>query len=78
MGYEYKKLYSVLAETVAKKVKQEYFIIISYQQQKISFSLMRSILLSIRGSRTKNWNQEGLNVENDIKKNEWLWAVREQ
>ena len=39
---------------------------------------MRSILLSIRGSPEKNRNQEELNVGNDIKMSESLWALREQ
>ena len=66
MGCECKKFYSVLAELITLKRKQEYCITMSWLRRKISFSLMRSILLCIRGSLGKNVNQEEMNVANDI------------
>ena len=56
MGHECKKFYSVLAEMITIKRKQEYCIIMSWLRRKISFSVMRSILLCIRRSRGKNVN----------------------
>ena len=56
MGHECKKFYSVLAEMITIKRKQEYCITMSWLRRKISFSVMRSILLCIRRSRGKNVN----------------------
>ena len=56
MGRECKKFYSVLAEMITLKQKQEYCITMSWLLRKISFSLMRSILLCIRGSLGENVN----------------------
>ena len=53
MGRERKKFYSVLAEMITLKRNQEYCITMSWLWRKTSFSLMRSILLFIRGSRGK-------------------------
>ena len=68
MGREGKKFYSVLAENDNIETKA----IILHQNvlvaKKISFLLMRSILLGIRRSRGKNVNQEEMNVANDIEK----------
>ena len=43
MGRECKKFYSVLAEMITLKRKQEHCITMSWLQRKISFSLTRSI-----------------------------------
>ena len=75
MGCGCKKFYSVLAEMLTIKRKQEYCIAMSWLRRKISFSLMRSILLCIRGSRGKNVTQEEMNVANDIEINESLSKV---
>ena len=56
MGRECKKFYSVLAEMITIKRKQEYCLTMSWLRRKISFSVMRSILLCIRESRGKNVN----------------------
>ena len=53
MDHECKKFYSVLAEMITMKQKQEYCITMSWLRQKNYFSLMRSILLCILGSRGK-------------------------
>ena len=58
MGHECKKFYSVLAEMITIKRKQEYCITMSWLRRKISFSVMRSILLCIRRSRGKNVMQK--------------------
>ena len=75
MGRECNKFYSVLAEMTTLKRKQEYCITMSWLRRKISFSLMRSILLRIRGSRGKNVSQEEMNIANDIKISEPLSKV---
>ena len=49
----------------------------SWLQRKTSFSLMRSILLCIRGSRGKNVNQEEMSVTDDIEISESLSKVHE-
>ena len=77
MGRECKKFYSVLAEMVTLKQKQEYCITMSWVRRKISFSLMRSILLCILGSRGKNMNQQEMNVTNDIEISEPLLKAHE-
>ena len=77
MGRECKKFYSVLAEMITSKRKKEYCIPMSWLRRKISFSLMRSILLCIRDSRGKNVNQEEMKVANDIEISESLSKVYE-
>ena len=77
MGRECKKFYSVLAEMITLKRKQECCITMSWLRRKISFSLMRSILLYIRGSRGKIVNREEMNVANDIEISESLLKVHE-
>ena len=72
MSHECKKFYLVLAEMIAIKRKQEYCITMFWLRQKISFLLMRSILLCIRGSHGKNVNQEEMHVANDIEVSESL------
>ena len=49
----------------------------SWLRRKISFSLMRSILLCTRDSRGKNVNQEEMKVANDIEMSESLSKVYE-
>ena len=66
MSRECKRFYSRLAITM------------TWLRQKIYFSLMRSILLCIRGSRGKNVNQEEANITNDIQMNESLSTIHEQ
>ena len=77
MCRECKKFYSVLAEIITLKRKQEYCITISRLQRKTSFSLMRSILLCIRGSCRKIVNQEETNVANEIEISKSLSKVLE-
>ena len=77
MGRECKKFYSVLAEIITLKRKQEYCTTMSWLRLKISFSLMRSILLCLCGSGDKIVNQEEMNVANDIEISELLSKVHE-
>ena len=77
MSHECKKFYSVLAEMIILKRKQEYCIKMSWLRKKNSFSLMRSISLCIRGSRGKIVSQEKMNVANDIEISELFSKVHE-
>ena len=52
MGRECRKFYTRLTEMIAEKRKQPYPLIAAWLKRKICFSLMRSISLCIRGSRT--------------------------
>ena len=78
MSRECKKFYSRLAETISAKRKEEYAIMMSWLRRKISFSLMRTILLSIQGSRCKNVNQEKANITNNIQMSESLSTIHER
>ena len=78
MSRECKKFYSRLAETISAKRKEEYAITMPWLRGKVSFSLMRSILLCIRGSRGKNVNQEEANITSDIQISESLSTIHEQ
>ena len=78
MSRECKKFYSRLAETISAKRKEKYAITMSWLRRKISFSLMRLILLCIRGNRGKNVNQEEANITNDIQMSESLSTIHEQ
>ncbi|CAM1154665.1 Uncharacterised protein r2_g4332 [Pycnogonum litorale] len=52
MGEEAKRFYTALAYEIATKRKQLYPIAISWIRTKLCFSLIRSVILCIRGSRT--------------------------
>ena len=77
MGHECKTFYSVLAEMITMQWKQEYCITMSWLRRKFSFLLMRSVLLCVRGSSSKNVNQEEINVAIEIKMSESLSKVHE-
>ena len=70
MGRECKKFYSVLAEMITLKRKQEHCITMSWLQRKISFSLTRSICYV--HVVVVIVNQEEINVANDIEISESL------
>ena len=57
------------------KQKQEYCITMSWLRRKISYLLMRSVLLCIHGTLGKIVNQEEMNVANDIEISELLSKV---
>ena len=70
MGHECKKFYSVLAEIITIKRKQEYCLTMSWLQRKISFSLTRSVCYVYVVAVIVN--QEKINVANDIEISESL------
>ena len=49
----------------------------SWLRRKFSFLLMRSVLLCVRGSSSKNINQEEINVAIEIEMSESLSKVHE-
>ena len=49
-GKEANKCYSRIAEKLAEKRDEPYSLVISWIRRKISFSLMKSIIICIRGS----------------------------
>ena len=52
MGRECQKFYNRLAEMISEKRNMDYSIIATWIRRKISFSLIKSIGLCIRGSRS--------------------------
>ena len=63
MGKEAKKCYSRIAEKIAEKRDEPYSLMISWIRRKISFSMMKSIITCICGSRSIRHNREKPNVE---------------
>ena len=67
MGRECKKLYSRLTEMTAEKRNISNSIATTFIRTKISFSLLRSMLLCIRGSRSvKRINTELVDVDMEL------------
>ena len=65
-GRECGRLYSKLAEQIAEKQKQPYCIISSWIKRKIIFSLLWSIGLCLRGSKSIRENENiAKSIEND-------------
>ena len=62
MGKEANKCYSRIAEKLAKKWNEPYSVMMSWIWRKISFSMMKSIIMCIRGLLIKH-EQEKQNVE---------------
>ena len=54
-GREAKHFYSKLAEKIAEKRNEHYIIVAAWVKRKITFSLIKSIILCISGSRTINY-----------------------
>ena len=52
MGRETTKFYSRLAESIAEKKNTQYSIVITWLRRKITFSLINSVSMCIRGSRS--------------------------
>ena len=73
MGRECRKFYARLADMIAAKRKQEYCVTMSWLRRKISFSLIRSILLCVRGSRGRNSDE--VNVTENIEMSESLSTI---
>ena len=53
MSHETKRFFSRLSELVSEKGKQEYAVTASWIKRKISFSLIRTAVICIRGSRSR-------------------------
>ena len=65
-GRECGRFYSKLAEQIAEKQKQPYSIISSWIKRKIIFSLLWSIGLCLRGSKSIRENENiAKSIEND-------------
>ena len=65
-GRECRRFYSKLPEQIAEKRKQPYSIISSWIKRKLIFSLLRSVGLCLRGSRSPRENE---NVVKSIENN---------
>ena len=64
MGKEANKCYSWIAEKLVEKRDEPYPLMMSWIRRKISFSMMKSIIMSICGSRSIKHEPEKLNVRN--------------
>ena len=75
-GRECGRFYSKLAEQIAEKRKQPYSIISSWIKRKIIFSLLRSIGLCLRVSRSIKENENIVkSIENDVVVSEGLTKI---
>ena len=75
-GRECKRFYSKLAEQIAEKRKQPYSIISSWIKRKITFSLLPSIGLCLRGSKSIRENENiAKSIENDSAVSEGLTKI---
>ena len=63
MGKEANKCYSRIAEKLAEKRDEPYSVMMSWIWRKISFSMMKSIIMYIRGSWLIKHEQEKHNIE---------------
>ena len=63
MGKEANKCYSRIAEKLAEKRDEPYLVMMYWIRRKISFSMMKSIIMCIRGSRSIKHEREKHNVE---------------
>ena len=63
MGKEANKCYSGIAEKLAKKRYEPYSVTMSWIRRKISFSMMKSIIMCIRGSPSIKHVREKHNVK---------------
>lgn len=52
MGRECRRFYDKLAEHISLKKNNEFSATVSYVRTRVNYSLLRSMILSIRGSRT--------------------------
>ena len=52
MGEECKRYHNKLAELVVAKIGEDYATTVSWIRSKVSFAILRSALLCLRGSRT--------------------------
>ena len=64
MGKEANKCYSWIAEKLVEKRDEPYSLMMSCIRRKISFSMMKSIIMCICGSRSIKHEPEKHNVRN--------------
>ena len=57
MGEECKRYHSRLAELIAAKKGEDYATTVSWIRSKVSFAILRSALICLRGSRTVKRNR---------------------
>ena len=60
-GREARKCFSRLAESLAEKRNEDYSVTMSWIRIKISFSMMKSILMCVRGSRSVRNEEHNMN-----------------
>ena len=75
MGRESTKFYARLSEMIADKRNQPYSIVSSWIRRKISFALIRSIGMCIRGSRSVNHSYLLDSITQDAKSSEMVSDV---
>ena len=68
MAVECKRCHSKLAELLATKKGESYATTMSWIRARVSFALLRSSLLCLRGSQAKRIRLELLDIDFDIKK----------
>ena len=77
MGRECKKFYSRLSEIVGEKKGQQYSTVAPWIRRKICFSLVNSIGLCLRGSRTVFNNQAIVSsIQEDAMISEKISSIR--
>jgi len=78
VGREGEKFYSRLAEMISQKRKTHYSIVAAWVKRKISFSLVRSVMLCVRGSRSMSPNVNITSgITNDITTSERMSNIEQ-
>ena len=57
MGQEAEKFHKRLAQLIANKRNEQYSCVVNYMRTRLRFTLLKSVLTSIRGVRGKNMNE---------------------
>ena len=82
VGKEANKCYSRTAEKLAQKRDEPHSVMMSWIRRKISFLMMKSIIMCIRGSRSIRYEQEKHNVEELASYSEArcniIWLIQEK
>ena len=66
MGKEAQKVYSNIAESIAMSRGQSKSVVVAWMRSKISFSLLRSAVRCVRGTRSKTRNEQAEVQHTDI------------
>ena len=64
MGKEANKCYSQIDEKLAEKRDEPYSVMMSWIRRKISFSMMKSIIMCIRGSQLIKLSEKNITLRN--------------